>query len=370
MDIRQLHTLESDFLAQPNGDTSQLLDFHNSNEFKLFVYKYRTFPNVIKHHGVDVMKVQHTLLKSFKEVIQDMSYYMEHNGPAAKSSGFLQDNISGTDMYIFFQGNIILYLDESSQEARLLFRNADMDLVERLRMMLDEHVAASHRESHINLIVKDSNGGLGTQKVKITKTDLAPDKHYNEGFVAVDEVIKKRLNQADDKGLVLLHGIPGTGKTTYIRHLIGELDKEVLFLPPQVAAQMTSPDMLDFFVSNPNTILVIEDAEELIVDRGAQQGSAVSALLNLTDGLLSDCLNIQVICSFNTDIARVDTALMRKGRLIASYEFKALEVSKANALAEELETEVVYNTPKTLAEIYNHEDGDYQLPKKRVVGFR
>ena len=59
----------------------------------------------------------------------------------------------------------------------------------------------------------------------------------------------------------------------------------------------------------------------------------VSALLNITDGLLSDWLNIQLICSFNSDISKIDSALMRKGRLIAKYEFKELEVEKANALS-------------------------------------
>lgn len=61
--------------------------------------------------------------------------------------------------------------------------------------------------------------------------------------------------------------------------------------------------------------------------------SPVSTLLNLADGLLSDCLNIQIVCSFNTDLSMVDKALMRKGRLIAKYEFKELEVEKAQNLS-------------------------------------
>jgi len=57
-------------------------------------------------------------------------------------------------------------------------------------------------------------------------------------------------------------------------------------------------------------------------------------LLNISDGLLYDCLNIQIICSFNIDIIKVDSALLRKGRLIAKYEFKELEVAKAQALSD------------------------------------
>ena len=57
---------------------------------------------------------------------------------------------------------------------------------------------------------------------------------------------------------------------------------------------------------------MIEDAENILIDREAGGSSAVSALLNLTDGLLSDCLNIQIICTFNTDLSKLDRALSVK----------------------------------------------------------
>ena len=100
-----------------------------------------------------------------------------------------------------------------------------------------------------------------------------------------------------------------------------------------MASVITSPGLVSILIENPNSILVIEDAENIVVDRERNSNSRVSALLNISDGLLSDCLNIQIICSFNTDISKVDSALMRKGRLIAKYEFKELEVEKARALS-------------------------------------
>src|SRR5690606_42109594 len=79
--------------------------------------------------------------------------------------------------------------------------------------------------------------------------------------------------------------------------------------------------ILELLINNPDSVFVIEDAENIVIDRNLQNGSPVSGLLNLADGLLADCLNIQLICTFNTDLSNVDPALMRKGRLIASYEF-------------------------------------------------
>jgi hypothetical protein len=47
-------------------------------------------------------------------------------------------------------------------------------------------------------------------------------------------------------------------------------------------------------------------------------------------------LNLQIICTFNTDLTNVDEALLRKGRLIAKYEFKALAEQKSQALSNDL----------------------------------
>lgn len=126
-----------------------------------------------------------------------------------------------------------------------------------------------------------------------------------------------------------------------------------------MASANTNPDLITVLIENPNSIFVIEDAENIVVDRERNGASPVSALLNISDGLLSDCLNIQIICSFNTDISKVDSALLRRGRLIAQYEFKALEVTKAQALSYKLGFDSIINRPMTLTEIYNQEERDF-----------
>src|SRR4029077_15124738 len=124
---------------------------------------------------------------------------------------------------------------------------------------------------------------------KRTKLDLG--LFYEDDFKETDDMIRKRLSQKNDKGIVLLHGLPGTGKTTYLRYLVGKIKKRVLFLSPSVAGNLMNPDFIELLIDNPNTILIIEDAENIITDRRVTQSSAVSNLLNVSDGLLSDFLN-------------------------------------------------------------------------------
>lgn len=135
------------------------------------------------------------------------------------------------------------------------------------------------------------------------------------------------------------------------------MKKNVVFLPPNLASVITNPDLISILTENPDSVFVIEDVEKIIVDRNKEGHSPVSSLLDLSDGLLSDCLNIQVVCTFNTDISMIGNALMRKGRLIARYEFRELTVEKSRQLSRKLGLRTEITASMTLAAIYNQGEG-------------
>jgi SpoVK/Ycf46/Vps4 family AAA+-type ATPase len=162
---------------------------------------------------------------------------------------------------------------------------------------------------------------------------------YPEDFLPVHEKILSRLETPKDKGLVILHGDPGTGKTTYIRYLIGLLKKRKIFVSPNMTSFISTPDFIKSLQERTDSVLIIEDAESILMSREAGGNDAVSNLLNLCDGLLADCFNIQVICTFNTKLENIDSALLRKGRLIARYEFPKLTKERAEAIAQQLGTD-------------------------------
>ena len=234
---------------------------------------------------------------------------------------------------------------------------------------IGEVFKAKHKPE-MSLLVNTKHG-IETKSFLISKPKLSIDDNYNDDFKEIHQTIMKRLSKKNDKGLVLLHGRPGTGKTSYVRHLISSINKDVIFLPPNMAGAITNPDLISVLIDNPNSIFVIEGAENIVVDREQDGHSPVTALLNISDGLLSDCLNIQIICSFNTDISKVDSALLRKGRLIAKYEFKELTIDKAQKLSQKLGFTTSFNTPMTLTAIYNQDEKDFQQEKKRnQIGFK
>ncbi|MET0393199.1 MAG: AAA family ATPase [Chitinophagaceae bacterium] len=305
-----------------------------------------------------------------------------------KAFAYIQNGYAGRVMRIY-QRNAYNWNDEQLEFDVTIFRLAGKTLIEvgngyvnilyhrnnfslckgLVKVIKEYKAPAREREQEINIITF-YNGRLVLKPLEIKPAPLDIDLYYNDDFKPVDTLIKTRLARENDKGIVLLHGLPGTGKTTYLRHLIGSLKKKVLFVSPGVAGNLMSPEFVDLLVDNPNAVLVIEDAENIIMDRKYNSNSSVSNLLNISDGLMSDCLNVQIVCTFNSALSMVDNALMRKGRLIARYEFGKLGIAKATKLAACLGMRQDIDQPMTLAEITNPDEAGGEKPEMQVIGFR
>jgi ATP-dependent 26S proteasome regulatory subunit len=227
-------------------------------------------------------------------------------------------------------------------------------------------------KANIGLIRSDM-GHLDVEEFELNIPNIDLKLNYGAEFIKVHDLIVKRLNQKNDKGIILLHGDPGTGKTSYIKYLTKLIeDKEILFIPPSMAEVLSEPTIIPFLMEHRNSILIIEDAERVISDREINGSSiGVSNILNLTDGILGDCLNIQIIATFNMKKEKIDTALLRKGRLIAEHKFKPLSIEDTNNLIKFLDKNYESDTEMCLADIYNIDVESYKVENKnKKIGFK
>ena len=248
--------------------------------------------------------------------------------------------------------------------------NKQPDLLLEIAKMFAPFKQRQRREPlEINIVIRGkSKLELKAMEIKRSRLDLG--LYYDPEFTETDKIIRRRLNKAKDKGIVLLHGLPGTGKTTYLRYLISRIKKRILFVSPAIVGDLMNPDFIELLTSNPDTVLIIEDAENVIMDRRQNPGSSVSNLLNISDGLLADFLNVQLICTFNSSLTLIDSALLRKGRLIAKYEFGKLSVAQSQRLSNHLGFETVITQPMTIAEIAGQNERKVDIDRMEVLGFR
>ncbi len=329
------------------------------NSKALYINLFNSIPCVSFILDIKPEKALNAFKEHYSSMISSIYYYHEFTDK--------QKQYSFGETIIVLKNRIILVFDNNYCD--ILHEAETQEFATELLTFLKPYKQKQKEPLEMNLIVR-SGEYLELKTMEIKKTTLNLDLFYEDDFKPVDEVIRKRLNSKNDKGIVLLHGLPGAGKTTYLRYLIGKIKKKVLFLPPDMAFGLLDPGFIDILLNNPNSVLVIEDAENIIMDRKTSSNASVSNLLNISDGLLADFLNIQLICTFNSSLTMIDTALLRKGRLIAKYEFGKLSKAKAQRLSDYFGFTTIINKPMTIAEIANQHEHEYATSNNEIIGFR
>lgn len=268
----------------------------------------------------------------------------------------------------YFSVDIFLGTDEEFETFNGIVKRVAMAYRRNVTPPPNKFYMINHDGNNLDLIEYAVN------REKFADFDI--DRQYNDDFKEVSKHIESTLSKKDGTtGIALLHGCPGSGKTTYLRYLIATIPKRIIYMPPDLANQLGSPSFFNFIRQYSNSILVIEDGENILRKRMEGEASpAISNLLNLSDGIMGDALNIQVLCTFNADIAEIDEALLRPGRLIANHYFGPLSVDKTKALVTHLygEDSEPKKAEMTVAEIYKMNDvAANQSPekKKRKIGF-
>jgi hypothetical protein len=214
-------------------------------------------------------------------------------------------------------------------------------------------------------IITSSMSGLETRTITLrpqirTESDLA--LHYPSGFLDWSNSYIGQL-KSRASGLSILRGEPGLGKTTYVRYLTWRLRSthRFYFLPLAVAPLLSSPAGVEFWLDQHKEhermrkVVVLEDAESLLLERGPDNQESVSTLLNLSDGLLGDALRLHVICTTNSSVEKLDPALLRTGRLIAVRSFSRLSPDEVQRLANSEGLQLDATRDYSLAEVYGRE---------------
>ncbi|CAN5271445.1 hypothetical protein BH09BAC1_BH09BAC1_23260 [soil metagenome] len=344
--------------------------FTTADYFQPYYYFYvktGEIPYRIIIEGIEMAGVQDLLAASFNSLQQILGTYLYPNEN--------KEGMAPTGTYWLGDGLLVsLSMNEYDHEETtaiiLHTKEVEKELLDKLTQLFRERQTYKAVDETNNLyLLKTFQYGMGFHKFKLNIPTIELNDHYNDELVELNNDIVERLNKKDEKGILLLHGKPGTGKTTYIRYLCSQVNKKKLFIPVELGKKIASPEFLSLLDGYENSVLIIEDAESILKKRSNSEGSAVANLLNLSDGLISDCYNIQVICTFNTNLGDIDDALLRKGRLIAQYEFKELELDKTNALIKTLGHGFEAMEPMTLADIYHLKDKNYHSPHKKI-GFK
>jgi hypothetical protein len=262
---------------------------------------------------------------------------------------------------------------EVSSRMIIMYHNDKVSASE-IEALWQAVVAATDKENErleFFMIKRNTYHDFELVEFKIKKRGVSLEDHYNDDLGAIHAPLASFLEEKNSNGVVLFHGNPGTGKTSYIRHLISHVNRRFIYIPNSLFSHLMDPEFISFISSHPESIVILEDCEELLRSRIQQTNdTGLSNLLNLGDGLLGDALKLKIICTFNCELGKIDEAMLRKGRLAFRYSFEPLAIEKTNKLLSQLGHVHVAEAPMTLSDIFNFEHENNGGDQGRtVIGF-
>lgn len=214
------------------------------------------------------------------------------------------------------------------------------DITLRFMEAFSKYFEAKSPAGEIVTIIGVNERGLQTKSETLTpdtvQTSPAAFYPWMNGTEIQDYFIEYLDSSAN---VMLLMGLPGTGKSSMIRTAVAKLGLKVLFCSSMsVASDPSFVSKLGEMVGNKGSdfdAIVIEDADVLIRPRD-KGNMALSEILNATSGMTTKGNYKLIVTTNQLTTENIDPALLRPGRCFDVMEFGTLTHDEANAARESI----------------------------------
>lgn len=218
-------------------------------------------------------------------------------------------------------------------------------------------------------VLVNSPNGINVQSIGFAGKALDEENYSDEVVVGFKRAVAD-LTKKDPSGrLIILDGPPGTGKTFMVRAFMDAVQQsKFVIVPPVLIKNLGDPSMVMTFIretaSHPDAplVIVLEDADQCLSKRKSDNMASISAILNLSDGIIGSMLDLRILATTNTPAAEFDEALLRPGRISSHIKVGNLSWEKSKKLVAKLteqpETDVSVpwgeSTGAPLAHVYEY----------------
>ena len=201
----------------------------------------------------------------------------------------------------------------------------------------------------------DSGNGHRDRTFQITK-EWDIDRVYYPWI----ETDLKSYYQAflDSKAQILVtFGPPGTGKTSFIRDLICEMNLNA-FISYDMKVLTSDSTFVRYLTDSIFDAIIIEDADELLTSARGDSNKIIAKILNISDGLIKLPRKKLIFSTNLSKVSDIDSAIIRPGRCFDVMEFRTLNKIEAEAVCVKLgiELPIKKNEKYTLAELFQEKN--------------
>jgi hypothetical protein len=192
-----------------------------------------------------------------------------------------------------------------------------------------------HDESRTSMIrwIFDSGHGHSDRTFQITK-EWDIDRIY---YPWIDTELKAYYKAFLDSRaqIMVAFGPPGTGKTSFIRDLICEMNLNA-FISYDMKVLTSDSTFVRYLTDSIFDAIIIEDADELLTSERGDSNKIIAKILNISDGLIKLPKKKLIFTTNLPKVEDIDPAIIRPGRCFDVMEFRQLDKAEATAVCVKL----------------------------------
>ena len=209
-----------------------------------------------------------------------------------------------------------------------------------------------------------SSSGLEIEPISIDYDFENFELYFNNKTIkSLNKSIKKI--KKSERGLVILNGERGVGKTSTIKYIADNLDRIVIFIPNSLIEHtINNSDFRKFLRKYNKPVLVLDDCEMIFNDYFSKSNMIVNNLLQIVDGLIYD--DVTVITIYNVDDeSEIDHTLLESNNLIDSVGFEYLSIEEAEELSKHIGGSKKFKNDTKMIDVVKKRNSD----KNKHIGF-
>ncbi len=319
------------------------------------VYSFRT--KKCKRATVDVL-----IRDGFKEQFIELDRTMVEE---QVSLNLLTYRKSGLNNGIFIKDNIIIDFHVDEEDREFFIMSTNKRELQRTINVIHNNFESIPKEpvGNVYSLIPDGGGGFRIQNIGSTGLDFERGNYEDNVVTDIDHIVEDLGSDSPCGRLVLINGVPGSGKTSLVRMLTKVVNRTFIYVPSYQVVEWSSPTIISVLNSIKKTnlfplIFIIEDADSCLVPRQGTDTNvnAISALLNLSDGILGALFDIRIVATTNATLDQYDPAIIRNGRLCKKIDINLLSPQKANEIYKRItkEDKEPFMKEILLADIYKY----------------
>jgi hypothetical protein len=211
-----------------------------------------------------------------------------------------------------------------------------------------------NEEYKFNILSVNSDG-LYLEPTDVIDSDYDNfDLYYNDNVIKNTDKILKLL-KSKKKGLTIIYGERGTGKTTLSAYLSSLMDRICIFVPSNmIDLSINSNDFRNLIKKYKQSIIIIDDCEIFFSNVYTKSNIFTNNLVQMVDGITSDVDNLHIFIILNVeDITYIDHTLLECNNLVDVLHVDKLKKDKVEFLSTHLKKKIKNTQEMKLIDVIN-----------------